>query len=218
MVAGGIGVLYLIGRMRWRGGPIAGVLAVVGIAAAPAAWWITDRLEEDNDFCNACHLSAELPLHIDLRRDFDAMPATSLSAAHAHSARHVETDREVRDFRCIDCHGGSGLAGRARVKLLAAKDAFWYAVGHFEEPTQMRWPLWDGDCTQCHASFVETEPEAWENPRFHQLAVHNTELGVDCVECHQVHDRQGAPDAYFLVAAEVRSQCFRCHPEFEEGS
>ena len=62
-------------------------------------------------------------------------------------------------FRCIDCHGGTSPLGRVRVKALAAKDAFWYIVGHFEEPDGMRWPLWDEDCLKCHTVFDETALE-----------------------------------------------------------
>jgi len=107
--------------------------------------------------------------------------------------------------------------GRLRVKVLAGKDAFWWLTGHFDEPDAMRWPLWDEDCSQCHASFDTREPEAWQSPRFHQLPVHNASLGVGCVECHFSHDSEVDVDAYFLDASRVRPQCARCHPEFEEG-
>ncbi|MGI9592720.1 MAG: hypothetical protein ACR2P8_15225 [Myxococcota bacterium] len=189
--------------------------AIAGAAlTAPAGWLVTDRLEQDDDFCNACHLAPDQPLHLDLRRDFQRSPAASLAAAHAvgGSERHADGA-----FRCIDCHGGVSLLGRTRVKALAAKDAFWYVVGHFEEPSGMRWPLWDEDCSQCHESFDESDPEPWENPRFHQLGVHNVELGVACVECHSSHQPEGDPRHHFLRAAEVRAQCARCHAEFEEG-
>ena len=81
----------------------------------------------------------------------------------------------------------------------------------------MAWPLEDRDCTKCHASFDESEEPDWAPARFHQLPVHNVELGVDCVECHEVHQAGGNPDAYFLRAFWVRSQCARCHVEYEEG-
>jgi predicted CXXCH cytochrome family protein len=186
---------------------------LVGALAAPGGFAVTDRLEQDNDFCNACHLAPGQPLHLDIRRDFDAAPPRSLAAAHAVAgADH----REDGAFRCIDCHGGASLPGRLRVKALAAKDAFWYAVGRFEEPTQMRWPLWDEDCTRCHPRFDEGEAAAWQTPRFHQLPVHNAELGVDCVECHRSHESDGDPEAFFVHAARMRAQCARCHAEFEE--
>jgi len=197
---------------RWRLLLGAGAL---GLLAAPLGWWGTDRLEEDNDFCNACHLEPGLPLHQVIRENFDAPLPASLAAVHAVSPLESRGGRAVR---CIDCHGGHDFPSRLRVKALAAKDAFWYVVGHFDEPTEMAWPLLDGDCQQCHPGFDESEVDPWEAPRFHQLAVHNVELGVDCVECHTVHDLGGNPDAYFLRAQPLRSQCARCHAEFEEDA
>jgi hypothetical protein len=104
-----------------------------------------------------------------------------------------------------------------RVKALAAKDGLAYAIGRFEEPERMRWPLWDEDCLACHASFETASAQAAGSSRFHALPVHNVELGVACVECHSAHEAGGAPGAYFLHAASVRAQCARCHSEFEEG-
>ena len=190
---------------------MAGAAAAV---AAPAGWLVTDHLERENDFCNACHLPDGTPLHVDVRRDFDAPQAASLAGAHGLAP--VGQGEHARDFRCIDCHGGVSFVGRARVKALAAKDALVYLTGHFEEPQGMRWPLWDEDCTQCHPSFDTGSYEDWESPRFHQLPVHNTELGVACVECHEVHEPGGPAANHFLRAERVRTQCARCHAEFEE--
>jgi len=188
--------------------------AVLGASLAAAGWAVSDHLEQDNDFCNACHLSEEMPLHLEIRRDFDARPAASLAGAHAAAgAAH----RDDGALRCIDCHGGTSLAGRVRVKALAAKDAFFYGIGRFEEPQAMRWPLWDEDCRKCHASFEERRPESWRSPGFHELAVHNAELGVGCVECHRVHETGGDPDVHFLDTGAVRAQCARCHSQFAEG-
>jgi len=185
--------------------------AVFAALALPVGWSITDALEADDDFCNACHLDDGTPLHIRLRRDFDARPPVSLAAAHGAASR----DSHPADpaFRCIDCHGGVGLLGRARVKALAAKDAFWYVVGRFEEPEGMRWPLLDADCRRCHDGFRH-KGDGLGGPAFHDLPVHNVELGVGCVECHLVHVVGGNADAWFLHGDHVRSRCIRCHPEF----
>lgn len=191
-------------------------LVAVGVAAAvaaPSAWWATDRLEQRNDFCNACHLADGVALHLEKRRDFDELPPASLAAAHGAAA--VE-GRDAAAFRCIDCHGGTGALGRARVKLLSARDAFWYVVGRFEEPQGMRWPLLDADCRRCHESFGESVRADWEDPAFHQLAVHNHRLGMACVTCHRTHE-PGSPELDFLDPAYVRGRCAECHPEFEEG-
>ena len=188
------------------------VSALLLFGSFPLGWVVTDRLEQDNAFCNACHLREGVPLHIDIRHGFDAERPGSLAAVHGRA--EVDT-REDAAFRCIDCHGGHDLPSRAKVKVLAAKDTFWWLVGHYDEPDHMAWPLEDGDCVQCHGAFAEGDRAEWETPRFHQLAVHNTELGVDCVECHLVHDPGGNPQGYFLHGEHVRSQCARCHAEYE---
>lgn len=191
-----------------------GIALVVALAAAPAGFYASDRIEQDNDFCNECHLTPDVPLHRDIRGGFDATQPVSLAGVHGGAPVEARPDDE--SFRCIDCHGGTSLVGRLRVKALAAKDAFWYAVGDFDEPDAMEWPLWDEDCRKCHDGFDFTPPETGESPRFHQLPVHDVELGVGCVECHQVHEAGGNPQAYFLAAESVRSQCARCHPEFQQ--
>ena len=200
-----------------RGGLWRALLGVgaLGLLAAPLGWWGTDRLEEDNDFCNACHLEPGLPLHQQIRDNFDTRAPGSLAAVHALAPLE---SRGGRAFRCLDCHGGHAFGSRLRVKVLAAKAAFWYVVGRFDEPTEMAWPLRDGDCRQCHAGFDESGSPEWKAPRFHELSVHNVELGVDCVECHTVHDLGGNPDAYFLRAQPLRSQCARCHAEYQEDA
>jgi hypothetical protein len=129
--------------------------------------------------------------------------------AEARAARGAPAD-----FRCIDCHGGTSFRGRVRVKLLAAKDALVYATGRFEEPTGMRWPLWDEDCLKCHAGFAPPDPGAG-TPAFHAVSAHNVALPVGCVDCHFAHDRGGRADAFFLHAGAVRRECARCHAELE---
>jgi nitrate/TMAO reductase-like tetraheme cytochrome c subunit len=200
------------GAAAFRRRALALVLLGLGVAA-PAGFVASDRLEQDNDFCTSCHLSPGVPLHRDLRRDFDADPARNLAGAHARAG--VEAAGSQREFRCFDCHGGTSLHGRLRSKALAVRDGFWYVLGRFEEPTGMTAPLWDEDCVKCHAGFDESEPADWESPRFHQLPVHNAELGVACVECHQSHVSGGDADAHFIAADTVRSQCARCHAEFD---
>jgi hypothetical protein len=184
---------------------------------APAGWHGSDALERQNDFCNACHLGAGTPLHQGIRDDFDAAPARTLAAAHALAG--VQARHEDPAFRCIDCHGGVGFLGKARVKLLAAKDALVWLTGRFEEPDHMAWPLLDADCRQCHDDFADSsEPGPGGVVPFHALPVHNAVLEVDCVECHNSHDAGGEVDYDFLHPQHVRHQCARCHTRFEEGT
>ncbi len=190
-------------------------LAAAAAIAGPLGWAVTDHLEQDDAFCVSCHLREGVPLHRENAEDFRARPPVSLAVAHAAAGNEARPDGA---FRCIDCHGGTGLLGRARVKLLSARDAFWYAVGRFEEPEGMRWPLWDADCTKCHERFAEVPSTRWADARFHEIPHHNVELPVRCVECHLSHERGGLAEHDFLHPAPVRAQCARCHEGFEEDS
>jgi hypothetical protein len=153
-------------------------------------------------------------LHERIRKDFDARPIVNLVGVHASAGIGADDAGASREFRCIDCHGGTGVLGRTRTKVLAAKDAFWYVVGHFEEPTGMSWPLLDADCRKCHARF-DPPVEGAAVPAFHALGLHNVELGVGCVECHLSHRIGGLEDLYYLQPSNVRRQCARCHSEYE---
>ena len=103
------------------------------------------------------------------------------------------------------------------MKLLSARDALVYVTRDFAEPDGMRWPLRDEDCRRCHATFANAA-NPWAEPGFHELSVHNRELGVGCIECHSAHPRGGLAERAFLHPAAVRAQCARCHTEFEEAT
>jgi hypothetical protein len=103
------------------------------------------------------------------------------------------------------------------VKLHAAADAFWYFSGHFEEPQRMPWPLWDEDCVKCHTRLgTSRSGDANERP-FHRSLGHNVNLGVACVDCHEVHESDGDPEASFVEANRVRTQCAHCHADFRDS-
>jgi hypothetical protein len=194
------------------------VSAASAAIAAPLGWWGSDRLEENDALCTACHLPSGTPLHAENATDFAARPAVSLAVAHALAGNQARADGA---FRCIDCHGGTGFAGRARVKALSLRDAAVYLLGEVEEPHGMSWPLRDDDCRKCHAQFaapVHAFEAGSASQRFHALSVHNRELGVSCVTCHLTHERGGLVDRNFLHPQPVRATCLRCHPEFGEGS
>jgi hypothetical protein len=189
----------------------------VAVLGAPLGWWASDQLEQNDAFCTSCHLPSGEPLHADKAADFSSRPAVSLAVAHAVAGNRAHPDGA---FRCIDCHGGTDLAGRARVKALSLRDAAIYLTGRFEEPRGMDWPLRDEDCRRCHASFRSSSEaaESGGTPRFHALPVHNRKLGVTCVTCHLAHERGGLAELNFLHPAPVRAECVRCHPELGEGS
>jgi hypothetical protein len=174
-------------------------LLVLAAVAPVLGWTISDRLESENWFCVSCHLDSGAPLHGEKFKEFTSEPVESLVAAHFAPSR---------DFRCIDCHRGTSWLGRVRVKAVAAGDAARYFLSSFGEPERMRYPLWDEDCVQCHASYESTSDDA-----YHAIASHD---GIDqaCVDCHQAHPTSGNPDLQFLSREVVLPVCQNCHEEY----
>ncbi len=204
---------------RKRLGPISFSMAwvvagtILGLITVPVAWRVTDTLEADDDFCNSCHLPDGPPLHRRIRQAFDSRPPIDLAARHA-SARKGGPSVSP-GFRCIDCHGGVGLVGRARVKVLSAIDGVLYLAGRFEEPETMSWPLEDADCRRCHPNFAR-KGDGFDGEAFHDRLGHNTRFSVPCVDCHSAHDRDVDPERWFLNPSFVRTRCAGCHVEYAD--
>jgi predicted CXXCH cytochrome family protein len=174
--------------------------ALLALGSAPVGWAVIDRLESDNAFCVSCHLEPGRPLHEQKASQFETSPAQNLAAAH-------RVARE--EFTCIECHGGTGVVGRLRIKVVSARDALRYVLGRFEEPQTMRHPLWDEDCARCHRTYRAERDDA-----FHALAVHNVDLPHACVECHETHPTGAPAELNFLARETVLPICRNCHKEF----
>ena len=192
-----------MGTMRWWLSlmPILVLLGGVGVVGS-------DRLERDNDFCNACHLADDTPLHLEIRRDFDRVIPQNLAGVHG---RGWVEEREESDFRCIDCHAGSGVLERGAVKLLSARDGLRYLIGGFDEPKEMSFDLSKQTCRGCHPSFRHSAAPGWTLTAYHGDPSHD---GVDaprCVRCHSVHEADGDAFAYFMNRERVDQQCRECH-------
>ena len=177
------------------------IALLAALTSAPAGWLISDQLEAQNEFCTSCHLDAATPLHEKKMSEFLREPGASLVAVHRAAQD---------DFRCIDCHGGASFANQLRVKSVAARDAFFYLLGRFEEPQQMEHPLWNEDCAKCHASYSSARDDA-----FHAIGVHNLpDFGYDCVQCHQAHPTGRKASLDFLETEPLITVCRNCHEEF----
>lgn len=176
-------------------------LVLSGALAAPAGWFVSDRLESRDEFCVSCHLEAGRPLHEAKLREFRAEPSPNLAALHFASEERV---------RCIDCHGGASFVNKLRVKSVAARDALRYLVGAFEEPDSMAHPLWDEDCVQCHADYAPVRDDD-----FHAFEAHNVrDFAYACVSCHRAHPVGASSGQHFLDPEVVLPVCRNCHEEF----
>jgi hypothetical protein len=185
-------------------------LLPLALLAAALGWGVTDRLERDDDFCNACHLPGGTPLHEQVREDFDRVIPVSLAGVHG---RGWVEDREDSDLRCIDCHAGAGPLERARVKLFAARDGVRYALGSFEEPEGMPFDLSKEVCRQCHPSFRGSAAPGWTQRSFHGQPEHDGDASPKCVSCHSVHTRDGNGIVYWMARDRVDLECRACHAE-----
>jgi hypothetical protein len=185
------------------------VYAVLFAAAlCAAAWGVSDRLEQQNDFCNACHLPDGTTLHLETREDFERVIPVDLAGVHG---RGWVEEREDPAFRCIDCHAGSGPWERTRVKLLAARDAVRYAVGSFEEPKGMPFQLSPATCQRCHPGFRHSAAPGWTLEAYHGHPDHDGPEAPRCVACHAVHEKDGDAFAYFMARERIDARCRHCH-------
>ncbi len=185
--------------------------ALGAVLLGAGSWHASDRVEQRNDFCNACHLPDGTPLHIQVREDFDRVVPVSLAGVHG---RGWVEEREDSDFRCIDCHAGTGPVERTRVKLLAARDLVRYGLGAFEEPHGMPFELSPRNCLGCHPTFRRSAAPGWTVEAYHGLPAHDQAPdGPRCVACHAVHETDGDAFAYYMARPRVDAQCRACHAE-----
>lgn len=189
--------------MRWSVLLIPLVLLLGGIGVVGS-----DRLERENDFCNACHLPGDTPLHIENREYFDRIIPQNLAGLHG---RGWVEEREDPAFRCIDCHSGSGLLERGRIKLLSARDGLRYVVGGFEEPKGMPFEFSKQTCRRCHSEFRHSAAPGWTLRAYHGDSAHDGADAPRCVRCHSVHETDGDAFAYFMNRERVDQQCRECH-------
>lgn len=185
-------------RQRWLLILLVGV-PLLGAGTFGAGMVVTDRLEENNTFCTACHL------HEQKFTEFHPVQGQRLTLAAAHN---LESDKNVK---CIDCHIGATITDKLIIKAIAARDTVAYLVGAFEEPTHLRYALGSRTCLKCH-------PTGGQNPdqenAFHN-APHHTKMPLVCSECHTVHPTATVATR-FLREATVKPLCDGCHKEIEQ--
>ncbi|HEY8368707.1 MAG TPA: hypothetical protein VIM86_05255 [Thermodesulfobacteriota bacterium] len=195
------------------GGRLSLLGALLALSGVLAIGYVSHR-ERDNAFCVSCHgpAGSNRPLHAAIfeRYASSARPGPDMATAHAQASPKV---------RCIDCHGGTGVLGRARVLALSARDTALYLARWYREPEGMRIaPLRDADCTRCHDAFPivsADEGEAAAIP-FHGRVEHH-DLPIACVACHEAH-RGGDARLRYVRDETAVPQCRRCHEGFGEAA
>lgn len=191
-------------RLRW-----AGIVVAVGVIAVTAGAGGAIALEQNDQFCASCHTEPEVTYvhQIELARRQEY--ARTLAAFHA-----LPGARDTDGVRCIDCHGGVGVVGRAHGLALAVGDTVAFVTGNYEQPARMDRPLPDVACIQCHTD--------WAGERFFENHIHwqfleeGAPTDIRCVDCHVSHVE--ANDFERFIRRElVFPQCEACHVHMGEG-
>jgi len=206
----------MLAMRAWFPAPFMALALGVVVAAmiGASSWLYADRIEEQNDFCNSCHLAPDKPLHLEIREHFDRVIPHDLAGVHG---RGWIEDRDEPAFRCIDCHAGAGAVERVKIRLLSARDGLRYAIGDFEEPHGMSFELSKELCRGCHPSFRHSAAPGWTVRAFHGLEAHDVEGTPRCVRCHAVHETDGDAIAYYMNRERVDRECQTCHAEGSAG-
>jgi len=180
--------------------------------------------ERDNRFCVSCHL------HDEKFGRLIAAPPSDLAGQH---------HRKDAAVGCIACHGGADPAMRLTVWAVAGFDTLKFLAGAYREPTQMRLPLRDAECRQCHTPILrvsrstgaasetraraarpgdesafaaETATEGRGGTSYHAIREHDP-VRVACVRCHTTHTTDSDAGHRFISRDSVVRVCRECHTE-----
>lgn len=185
-----------------------GLGPALGIGGFTAGALITDRLEQDNRFCIACHAPKLIRvgeitysrLHEKIYREFQPADGRASNLAAGHNLKP--------QVKCIDCHIGAGSRDYLIIKGIAARDAAKYLVGRYREPEGLTYALGERTCLKCHPDGGQN----LKNPKtFHNAPYHRDPRNA-CSDCHRSHDEAPA-ESGFLQQVLVKPRCDSCHLE-----
>lgn len=155
---------------------------------------VTDRLEQDDRFCIACHL------HEAIFRTFHSVNGQVMTLAGSHNVQ-AET-------KCIACHIGATIKDKVIIKAIAGRDTIVYLLGAYKEPEALRYPLGDRTCLKCHPDGGQNLQQA---SAFHNAPYHRDPRN-QCSDCHRSHT-EAPEEATFLPRDTVKPLCDSCHME-----
>jgi hypothetical protein len=172
-------------------------IATVGSASA---------LENLDPLCASCHTQPETEY-------FDRSLTLPSDLASAHTPEEV---------RCIDCHSGAGLAGRAGSLRQGASDLIAFASDDYTAPAVTTNPVGDGACIKCHGQPSAIEDlsapvEDISSSHYHFMEYTAEWNGREpdprgtCVICHAAHSLEGLEGQAFTSNAAVQPACEACH-------
>ncbi len=187
--------------MRWLGLVVLVSLALLGVGTGAGL-----ALEERDSFCASCHTEPETA-YVAQAQTVSGR-STTLAASHAR----LDAPSAAASFspvKCIDCHGGVGLTGRAQTLFeLGVGDTLAFVSGRAQQPARTTRPLPNANCARCHGAAL-AEP-GFEN-HFHTKLAELQAPPLACVACHVSHSDQADPAQMYIRRAVVYPLCNECH-------
>ncbi len=185
---------------RWG---IIALVAAAGLIAAIGGERYASHLEQDNNFCGSCHTQPETEY---LARFAQAVAQSNAQDLAAFHHRKKET-------KCIDCHTGEGIIGRAQVFSLATWDAIKYYTGIARQPAAIVVPVQNEACIKCHQ---DTMIKAGFDNHEHNKMLDPESPFLRCTDCHVSH-RSGDERNAFQFRDAILPKCEFCHVQVGRG-
>lgn len=161
--------------------------------------------EQANAFCASCHTEPEMTYLARYLRAVEQQSAEDLAAFHYRK----------QEIKCIDCHGGEGVVGRAEVLAFGARNAFKHYTGFQKQPATIILPLQNEACLKCHDQ--EVRKPGFENHMHNKPYLSQEPVPfIRCTDCHPSH-RPGDERTAFLFRETIFPRCEFCHATVGHG-
>ena len=177
--------------------------SAVVVFLAIVSFGFAANMEEQNSFCASCHTQPESTYYA---RDQAGGDPVDLAVFH-----------NTKATKCIDCHSGDGVTGRASAMMMGARNALAWFTKTAKQPAPLTFPIGDGNCLKCHSAVLN---RADFNNHFHEFLPRwqaADPSAASCVDCHASHATNGDPALGFLNQAQTEQVCQRCHNALGRG-
>lgn len=184
------------------------LIAIAGTGSAVA-------LENNDQFCDACHTEPEVTFVSHLAEARNTGIAPTLAAFHGSPSGPFAKMPGAQAARCIDCHSGPHPIDRATTLVKAAGDTVSFILNTAEQPARLDAPLPDINCIKCHQDDYLAN-DSFEN-HFHTLLTDpEAPRTIRCADCHVSH-QLGNDFDHFTIRPAVIPTCEQCHEFMGRG-
>jgi hypothetical protein len=199
---------------------VLGLVLLVGGAGVYGGVSVVSANEQHDSFCISCHTEPESDYYTRFQQAVTSGQAVDLASYH-HRQVYPPKSPAAQNIRCIDCHGGEGLAGRTIVVSLAAWDALKYLTRTDHQPATLVFNVQNEACIKCHDQQVKLNlnkpriPFIIDNHYHYQLFEPGAPFEA-CASCHPSH-REGAEANQFQFRDVIIPVCEDCHRREGKG-